>query len=59
MTDGMTCEFGEYVCCSDLDCLKTATYTYRVTGEGGGSEEGRVYHFCKEHYGDVNDEEDD
>ena len=54
MTDELKCEFGDYVCVEQLDCDKPATYTYRCEAE-----DGRVYHFCKEHYGDVADDEED
>lgn len=49
----INCEFGDYVACEQLNCNKPATYTYR------SQEEGRVYHFCKEHYSDVADGDDD
>jgi len=48
------CEFGEYFGVEELYCGKLATYTYRSKVE-----DGRVYHFCKEHYSDVADEDEE
>lgn len=47
------CEFGDFVACDQLSCNKPAKYTYRCEAE-----DGRVYHFCKKHYGDVVDDEE-
>jgi hypothetical protein len=49
--DDLKCEFGDYVCVEQLACDKPATYIYR--------DEEQVWHFCKEHYGDVADDEQD
>jgi hypothetical protein len=51
LNDGLRCEFGDYVCVEQLNCDKPATYTYR--------DEQKVWPFCKEHYGDVADDEED
>jgi hypothetical protein len=48
MEKEINCEFGAYLDCGAVGCDKPATYTYR--------DEGRVWHFCKEHYGDIADD---
>ena len=51
MTDDLKCEFGDYICVEQLECNKPATYTYR--------DDEQVWHFCKDHYEDVADDEQD
>jgi len=51
MTDELKCEFGDFVCVEELECDKPATYTYR--------NDEQVWHFCREHYKDIVDDEED
>jgi hypothetical protein len=46
--DEILCEFFKYV---GIDCQKEATYTYR--------DDGIVFHFCKEHYGVLTEDENE